>query len=243
MDRVNLVFMEDDWILARAAWEIARYIPKISMNGSPGVLNYFINYAQYENMPGASAALYTHLEEKGHWRKFFIDSIPKVDHHIAMCEDTADIVRDYTDKDVHIIHCGVEERRPLRFGVAGRTYKTGRKGEYLIKHMVDEGYIVSALGPGWPCPEVSMTRSEFFEGLDYYVVSSLNEGGPFPVLDALAHGVPVIAPDVGWCWEYSTLRYEKGSWNSLHKVLKGLKPRLWKDWAMDHKKLFEEVLS
>jgi glycosyltransferase involved in cell wall biosynthesis len=47
----------------------------------------------------------------------------------------------------------------------------------------------------------------WFAGLDYYLVTSDSEGGPIPVLEAIAAGVPVIAPDVGFCWEYPVIRY------------------------------------
>jgi len=47
----------------------------------------------------------------------------------------------------------------------------------------------------------------YYDGLDYLVVISENEGGPKPVVEALARGVPVIAPDVGYCWDFPVLRY------------------------------------
>ncbi len=247
MNRVNLVFAEDGWILERMAKEIKRCVPEVSLNGDPGQVNYFINYAQYKDMPGIAVAWYTHLEEEGHWHKFFLNSISKVDYCVAPCENTANILKNNGAKNVRVIHNGVPSRKTLRFGVCGRVYSTGRKGEYLVKNMVDAGYDVRSLGKGWPCPEVDMDidtdRDEFFKSLDYYIVTSLNEGGPVPVLEALAQGVPVIAPDTGWCWEYSTLRYAKGNWDSLHKILRGLQPPLWDDWAADNKKLFEEILE
>ena len=48
----------------------------------------------------------------------------------------------------------------------------------------------------------------WYDGLDYLAVISENEGGPKPVVEALARGVPVIAPDVGYCWEFPVIRYD-----------------------------------
>ena len=244
MDRVNLVAPKTDWILRRMAKEIQRCMPEISLNGDPRQINYFINHALYKpDMPGISIVCCTHLEERRRVREPFLDAVDNADYCVALCENTANIIRDRGAKNIRVIHCGVPSRKTLKFGVCGRVQDSGRKGEYLVKEMIDAGYDVRAHGKGWPCPMVDMDRNEFFESLNYYVVTSLNEGGPVPVLEALAHGVPVIAPDTGWCWEYSTIRYDKGDWQDLHRVLKGLTPRLWEDWAADHRKLFEEILS
>ncbi len=46
-----------------------------------------------------------------------------------------------------------------------------------------------------------------YDWCDYLIVLSTLEGGPRPVQEALARCKPVIAPDVGFCWEYPVLRY------------------------------------
>ena len=243
MDEVNLVFPHDGWILERMGQEIKKYIPEIDMNGPGDAVNYYINYMLYfdHRKPGKSVALYTHLEDSGKPQRRFLSSSLEVDVCVAMSGNTADILREHGAKDVRVIHGGVPSRESLKFGVSGRVYSSKRKGEFLVERMVEAGYDVKAVGTGWPCPEVS--EEEFWGDIDYYVVTSLNEGGPFGILAALAHGIPVIAPDVGWCWEYCTIGYDKGDWSSLLAVLKGLQPRLWEEWAADHKKLFEEILN
>ncbi len=48
---------------------------------------------------------------------------------------------------------------------------------------------------------------ESYDWCDYLIVLSTLEGGPRPVQEALARCKPVIAPDVGFSWEYPVLRY------------------------------------
>jgi glycosyltransferase involved in cell wall biosynthesis len=40
---------------------------------------------------------------------------------------------------------------------------------------------------------------EFYKRGSYLICASQSEGGPLPVLEALACGIPVITTDVGWC--------------------------------------------
>jgi hypothetical protein len=63
-----------------------------------------------------------------------------------------------------------------------------------------------------------------------------------PLVDAIAHGVPVIAPDVGWAWEYPVIRYTRGDWDSLQSVLSGLtQAPTWDGWAEGHRALFTRL--
>jgi glycosyltransferase involved in cell wall biosynthesis len=167
------------------------------------------------------------------------------------CDQTRYIAIDHgvdTDSIVDVKY-GADDRllKPLKFGVVGRVYETGRKGEHLAAALRKDGYNVVSWGKGWPVPEMFPgsrweTLPDFYREIDYLIVTSLNEGGPVPVIDAIAAGVPVIAPDVGWCWSYPVIPYEVGDLDSLRHVLSKLSnPPTWQGWIDDHIELFRRV--
>lgn len=97
---------------------------------------------------------------------------------------------------------------PRTIGVAGWVYPGGRKGEHLVERLARERpeWVLVASGQGWPIRECSLYNWEamqvFYRGLDAFLVTSLIEGGPVTMLEALACGVPVVIPTgVGECDE------------------------------------------
>ena len=253
--RVNILTERKNagWILRRAAEELEP-IDGVQINkANDADIVYYVNYALYhEYIKGIRVGHFTHLEEDGHWRNTFLETIPKCDYYTCTCDITKNILLKHgaeNDK-IFVIPYGTDDRVKkdiIKFGVIGRTYQTGRKGERLVKEMVKNGFMVYSWGSGWGCPEIYNTWDElpkFYDFIDYLVVTSTNEGGPVPVIDAIAAGVPVIAPDVGWCWEYPVIKYNKGDWQSLkHILLKLTNPPTWKEWARKHDEMFKWILK
>ncbi len=233
-----IVYPKDSWILSRAGEELEGL-------EIPGT--YFINYALFdETQPKPHGAFFTHIEPKYH--KLFDEVAGKVNY--AVCSNR--IIKDYLEKarvpKVEIIPHGHDERvkRDITFGVVGRVYPSGRKGEELVYKMLKKCYNVVSMGDGWPCEKYCdwENAKDFYKKIDYLVVTSTIEGGPVPLLDAIAAGVSVIAPiGVGHCDEYPCIRYRKGDWESLNKVLdKLVNPPTWEDWRGKHKELFRSII-
>lgn len=232
---------ERTWILRRWAEGLVS-MEGVTIDHPEGAdAQYYINYALYdESHPGIKIAYFTHIEDEGPNRSKFVEVMEKCDVAVMMNRKLITNPR----KSVVIVpstDIGIGDYKPT-FGVVGKTYASGRKGQYLIENMVEAGYDVRAWGFGWPC-HIAGDGYEglirFYKSLDYLVIPSLNEGGPMPVLEAIALKVPVIAPDVGFCWDHPVIRYKKGSWQSLNEVLTKLaKPRTGDDWRRDNEKLF-----
>lgn len=242
--RVNVVTESVGWILHRCAQELADRLPDVTVNGPRrrADLTYYMPAYVFTRPTDVDPAigLFTHPTPAR------LDAYtPRYRGHVAMNQRVAAALRARGADPVVIRPGASAPARPLTFGVCGRVYATGRKGEALVAQMVAAGYTVRAWGRGWPCPIVSDDLAQlpaFYAAIDYLVVTSLEEGGPMPVVDALAYGVPVIAPDVGWCWELPCLHFERGEWASLHAVLRGLtEPPTWAQWAQAHAALFARL--
>lgn len=238
--QVNIVTEQPGWILHRCAQELADRLPNVTVNGNHlAGLNYYMP-AYCWTKPDAkdpAIGLFTHPTPAR------LDAFtPRYRAHVAMNQRVAQQLRDRGADPVVIRPGASAAARPLTFGVCGRVYTTGRKGEHLVGQMANAGHRVLAWGSGWPCRTLGdalSTLPSFYEQIDYLVVTSTEEGGPMPVVDALAYGVPVIAPDVGWCWEFPVIRYARGSWSSLASVLQRLTcPPTWQAWADAHAALF-----
>ena len=255
MEFLNIVTEEkpsgQPWILRRAAEEIHERFPETTINEYPRAFTYFINYALYKPTLGVLIGHFTHLEESGPWREVFLRTIREFHYYTVTCEITREILiaQGAMRNRIFKIPYGCDERlrKTPVFGVVGRTYPSGRKGEGLVRKMVERGYDVRAWGKGWPVQEGNRedeweSLPAFYDTIDYLVVTSLNEGGPVPVIDAIAAGVPVIAPKVGFCWEFPVIEYHRGSWESLHKVIEKLSnPPSWQQWSAQHGQVMARI--
>jgi len=81
-----------------------------------------------------------------------------------------------------------------RVGIAGRAYAGGRKGEVLVKRLWSKyGHEceIRTCGRGWPTPGEYLPWAkmpDFYRSLDVFLCTSLIEGGPVTVLEALGCG-------------------------------------------------------
>lgn len=213
-------YPDDKWILNRSG----RELEGLDVKGT-----YFMNYALFdETMPRPWGAFFTHYEPK--WAKEFDRIAEKVDYAVCMNET----IKKYLEgKGVETViipqgHDPRVKKKPV-FGYSGRFYNTGRKGEELLEGIE---YIHS---------EDFETQPEFYKKIDYLLLPARIEGGPIPLIDAIAAGVPVIAREgVGWVNEFPCIRYKDDE--DFKKIINQLlNPPTWEDWRNKHKQLFKTL--
>ena len=209
------------WVLLPVAENLAHEIPGTTIGTSPdsrAAANLFINYALYEPVRTVATALFTHRERAGPFRARFNEVARRVNYCFGMNRHTLALLPK-EKSSILWVWPDVQFYRKTKIvlGISGRSYKSGRKRMEWIKDL-----------RAIPGVEVRTTDSKlpwkhmprFYDGLDYLVVIADNEGGPVTVLEALARGVPVIAPNVGYCWEFSVLRYRTK--DELLNIVEGL---------------------
>lgn len=251
--RVNIVVREPDlpWIAGRLARELVARLPFYEVdaviNGT-GVFD--IEYQQIVYGPPQGYALkkvglFTHGEGRA------ATFTPCYHGHIALNPRIQQVLRESGAPNPVVIEQAVDDifipkSAPI-FGVAGSTKSDGRKGEALVRKMLDAGYQVIAWGHGWPCPIVSQDYKrlpEFYKLLDYYVVTSSDEGGCTPIIECMAMSIPVISPRIGFAINRPVLEYQAGDWDSLHKVLRYLtEVQTYDDWALQHANYFRSLIK
>lgn len=239
-----------NWIAGRLARELEARLPaygvEAHINWPQADLHYeqivYGRPARVRDIP--AVGLFTHGADRA------ANNAHAYQGHIALNPYIARVLQEAGAPNPVVIEQAVDApflgKTPV-FGVAGSVKAGGRKGEALVQKMVDAGYTVRVWGSGWPIRAVSNDYAHlpgFYAGLDYYVVTSEDEGGCTPIIECMAMGKPVISPRIGFAIDRPVIEYQAGSWPSLEKVLRYLTThRTYDDWARDHAAYFKTVME
>jgi hypothetical protein len=257
---VQVVGPTDGWILERLARRLAAKLPYAEFvvwkpRRDIGGIAYYVNYALYEAPSGLiDVGLFTHCEDEGQ----FLKRARSVDFCVSMSRQYADWLRGRGVKAVAHIPMGVDllQYRPrLVLGVFG-LLDHPRKGRQLVDR-VGELPFVHVLVTDGRVPEHELP--DLYQQVDYVLIPATVEGGPMSLLEGLAMGKPVIAPEgVGMVPEFDDRRhirrYKAGDADALiHVVTDCYKEKLdrarlvqdrsWDRWAEAHHQLFMTLLK
>ena len=266
MKKVNIVCPYSGWILDSLADQLLNltYVERSELPNPKHHINYFINYNSYSRTDGITLAYFTHIEEnEPDLTERFFDVANSVDILTTQSSKYQKILtQNHVLKPVHVISPGFDAKifypSPLRIGIAGRPYKSGRKREWLLEELTKiQGVELVLAGEDWEFNSKKYEINDlgnFYRSLDYYLVTSEYEGGPMPALEALACSVPVIAPNVGWMEDLPHIQYP--NWDPLKavRIIEGLSEkrkslcsrvasRSWDNWILEHYRLFKSVLT
>jgi len=265
---VNIVAQKDSWILEKLARHLDDALPYTIWTDVPTGKNsvtYYINYVQagITKASKVECALFTHYEERdialaSKWWQV----ADQVDVAVCMSEMYSKMLRKQKIA-TRLIPPGVDLDKytpdSIKIGVVGTTKATGRKGEDIINSIMDVPGIELSFTGGttdWPANGNYIAENDmpsFYRGLDYVLIASYYEGGPMCAIEALACGIPLIAPAVGWVPELPHIQFDLGSKADLRSVLLGIvenknklrksvMDRSWDEYIRKHDILFKELL-
>jgi hypothetical protein len=225
----------------------------------PADLNYYMSY-RYRPLLEPFATYFFHLWNDGMVQgegrpqdmRPWNESAARASLRVVTAKQYGDMLRPFgptvqirppldREKFVPINRGDTPLRRRMLAGVAGYVPRDGRKGErQLVEVMASEdGRQLDwmAIGQGWPA-QITTTHlpidkvQEFYQNLDVYVCTSVCEGVPYPPLEALACGIPIIIPKgVGLLDDLPDIpgiyRYERGDVQSLRMAVGRFNANRW----------------
>ena len=220
---IGLAYEKDGWVIQRIGDRIATY-PNFTHDLSEADIRLYLPYyLQPEEAAGKlMVSLFTHYETHpaaGAKRAKFHEAAENADLCWAMCEKTAaELPKEKTfvlpippDPQFH--------RTFIDIGILGHDQPFGRKGVEIVETMADISG-VRFLYTNGRLPFEALPG--FISKLDYVLVTGKVEGGPMVVPEAIAMGKPVIAPNVGWAWDWPVIRYNNEL--ELRSIIEKLAP-------------------
>jgi hypothetical protein len=232
--KINIIRTEGSWIIGDITLKYAELLPNCTLHpigyrGNKGDVNLYITYSSFRGSTEAiDVGWFTHNENKT-----FDEIANSVDYCIAMSNKTSELLPKHKTT---VIEPGISEsfiKKPIVFGCVGRAYPSGRKTFNWISELSKiEG--VNFLFTNGKVHQKDMPS--FYKQIDYLLILSKNEGGPMPVLEAIGTGTPIIAPNVGWSWEYPCIKYN--SLEELIDIVQRLSP-VKNSWEISANKMFK----
>lgn len=234
---------KNKWILRRWCEEWSKYIPDSEITSLPmsyADAHIYVNYALFKQTNAIDIAYFTHKEKTPPLSGIFEMVAEQADWCFGQSDYTMRMLEPHTTKATKIrpgVHDIFIQDRPLRIGVVGREYDSGRKRTDWISELRSAVPNSEILYTDGKIPFEEMPK--FYESIDYLLITAEIEGGPMPVVEALATYKPVIAPvGVGWCDEFSCIRYH--SLADLREVLYNLVPD-YRQWEKSAQQMVEIV--
>jgi len=258
---VQVVGPSDGWVLERLARRLAvklpyaAFVPWKPRPGQGGRLAYYVNYALYQEPSGMiDVGFFTHLDES----HGFLDRARRLDYAVCMARNCADWLSAQGVAHVAHIPMGFDYyryRARLVLGVVGRLDHP-RKGRHLVEALRQLPFVEVLATEGQVAED---GLRDFYQKLDYVLIASTVEGGPMSLLEGLAMGKPIIAPEgVGIVPELGPTphvrTYPVGDAEALRRLVTAcyeeksertrlVQDRTWDRWAEGHHALFMRLLA
>ena len=258
---VQIVGPTDQWVLERLARRLAaklpyaRFVADQPQRNAPAGLAYYVNYALSQGPTSfIDVGFFTHRDDS----HAFLERARSLDFSVCMAKMYADWLHEQGVETVAHIPMGFDSfryRPRLVLGVVG-LLDHPRKGKHLVEQVKRLPFVEIRATEGRVGED---QLCDFYQAVDYVLIPATVEGGPMSLLEGLALGKPVIAPDgVGMVPEFPDTpflrRYPAGDGDALAELLSKcyaekcrsrdlVRGRTWDHWAESHHQLFRRLLK
>lgn len=258
---VQVIGPTDGWILERLARRLAGKLPYATFVPNrpqeiPGSrIAYYVNYALFHEPSGlVDVGLFTHFEDQ----HAFLERARQMDFCVSMSALYADWLQERGVAHVEHVPMGCDFYRfrpKLVLVVVGRL-EHPRKGAHLVAELKQLHFVEIVTTEGRVAEQ---NLADVYQRCDYVLIPATVEGGPLCLLEGLAMGKPVIAPEgVGMVGEFPDtpyiLRYPAGDGEALQSLVRRcfeqkqesrrlVADRTWDDWAAGHDRLFRRLAA
>lgn len=240
--KINIVTKRDGWILERIAQGLQDNVRSATISEEPrnsADVNFYLPYSKFrEKSNTLDVALFTHKrDDRQGWATSWDNAAKMCDAAVAMSNYTAGFL---PPEKTTVIQPGIDAQfyshAPM-FGVIGSSGYRYRKGIDILGQIREiEGANILFTDGKYDFEEMRSV----YDRCDYIIVLSRQEGGPMCVPEAVAMHKPIIAPDVGWCWEYPCIRYSNVDELEaiIKKIIEASSPE-----RISYKKMADELVT
>lgn len=208
MIKYNLVLQDRNWVMEKLANHFHKYIPNSRISNNADVnadVNFYFNWHGMISKTKFDVCYFTHIEDINWWNRIS-----------SACDVAISMGKKYLNKlpkDKTIIFYpppfeNLLPQKKIKILVVGRPYESGRKNFESLELIKDLDNIQLTFTEG-KLSEDQLKQAYF--NTDYVLITSKIEAGPMCVVEAISMNKPVIAPDVGWCWDYPVIRFGNDS--------------------------------
>lgn len=238
MINYNLVLQDRNWVMEKLANHFHKYLPNSKISLAPDLksdINFYFNWHAMKKKTNFDVCYFTHIENREWW-----------DRIASLCDVALLMGKKYDgtvpEKKKLIFHPPPFENflsdKKIKILIVGRQYKSGRKNFEIIESMSNR-FNIDFFFTNGKLSEADLIKA--YKDTDYVLVTSKLEAGPMCVLESIAMRKPVIAPNVGFCWDYPVIRYETKK--DLENIFKSLsfKKDSWENAVSDCRIKIEEI--
>ena len=245
---IGIIYPKDSWILNKIGKELIKI--EGVLDNKRADITYWINWIYWRHFRlekgNFDIVFFTHFDNDD------ITILNRADLIICMSAHGKNELLRRGIKESKIEVCpyfgvSIEEKKKITIGTSGRDYATNRKNRQELERLKED------LSDVFEFKHTDITDDKFFQSIDYFLQTSLVEGGSMDILNAIYARVPVVSRDIGFIYSLKTdtdfiykdygelFLYFKDIENDIEQKDRVIKNCTWDNFRNWHIELFNRL--